>query len=73
MGHLHTIASDGELFNSLPKSNRDITTCSVCSFKLRLDYYVSSIPDLPCPPRYNSLDGGYCLQRWTPPDDQVAG
>ena len=62
------------LFNSLPKSIRDITNCSVCSFKLRLDYYLSSIPDIPCSPGYNnSLDGGDCLQRWTPRDDLVAG
>ena len=62
------------LFNSLPKSIRDITNCSVCSFKLRLDHYLSSIPDLPCSPGFNnSLDGGDCLQRWTPRDDLVAG
>ena len=48
-----------QLFNSLPKAIRDITNCSVCSFKQRLDYYPSSIPDLPCSPGYNhSLDGG---------------
>ena len=29
------------LFISLPKSIRDITNCSVCSFKLRLDKYLS--------------------------------
>ena len=47
------------LFNSLPKSIRDITNCSVCSFKQRLDRYFNSISDLPCSPGYNnSLDGG---------------
>ena len=62
------------LFNSLPKAIRDINNCSVCSFKQRLDYYFSSIPDLPCPPGFNnSLDGGDCLQRWTLRDDLVAG
>ena len=58
------------LFNSLPKSIRDTTNCSVCSFKQRLDRYLNSIPDLPCTPGYNnSLDGGDCLQRWTLRDD----
>ena len=62
------------LFNSLPKSIRDTTNCSVCSFKQRLDCYLNSIPDLPCTPGYNnSLDGGDCLQRWTLRDDIVAG
>ena len=62
------------LFNSLPKSIRDITNCSVYSFKQRLDYYLNSIPDLPCFPGYNnSLDGRDCIQRWTPRDDLVAG
>ena len=62
------------LFNSLPKTICDIKNCSVCSFKLRLDHYLSSIPDLPCSPGYNnSLDGGDYLQRWTPRDDLVAG
>ena len=62
------------LFNSLPKSIRDITNCSVCSFKQRLDYYLNSIPVLPCSPGYNnSLDGGDCIQRWTLRDDLVAG
>ena len=57
-----------------PKSIRDITNCSVCSFKQRLDRYLNSIPDLPCTPGYNnSLDGGDCLQRWTLRDDLVAG
>ena len=42
------------LFNSLPKSIRDITNCSVCSFKQRLDRYLNSIPDLPCTPGYNN-------------------
>ena len=47
------------LFNSLPKTICDIKNCSVCSFKQRLDHYLSSIPDLPCSPGYNnSLDGG---------------
>ena len=34
------------LFNSVPKSICDITNCSVCSFKQRLDCYLNSIPDL---------------------------
>ena len=74
--HSHTIASEGELFAYLiPYQNlRDITNCSVCSFKKRLDRYLNSIPDLPCSPGYNnSLDGGNCLQRWTLRDDLVAG
>ena len=37
-------------------------------------YYLSSIPDLPCSPGFNNnLDGGDCLQWWTPRDDLVAG
>ena len=73
-GRLGTLAYNSfrwraiRLFNSLPKTIRDIKNCSVCSFKLRLDHYLSSIPDLPC-----SLDGGDYLQRWTPRDDLVAG
>ena len=48
--------------------------CSVCSFKQRLDHYLSSIADLPCSPGYNnSLAGGDYLKRWTPRDDLVAG
>ena len=51
-----------------------ISSLSRKCFKLRLDYYLSSIPDLPCSPGYNnSLDGGDCLQRWTPRNDLVAG
>ena len=62
------------LFNSLPKSIHDITNCSVCSFKQRLDRCLNSIADRPCSPGYNnSLDGGDCLQRWTLRDDLVAG
>ena len=79
-GRLGTLAYNSfrwraiRLFNSLPKAIRDINNCSVCSFKQRLDYYLSSIPDLPCSPGFNnSLDGGDCLQRWTLRDDLVAG
>ena len=79
-GRLGTIAYNSfrwraiRSFNSLPKAIRDIKNCSVCSFKQRLDYYLSSIPDLPSSPVYNnSLDGGDYLQRWTPRDDLVAG
>ena len=54
------------LLNSLPEAIRDITNCSVCSFMQRLDYYLSSIPDLPCSPGYNnSLDGGDYLHYTT--------
>ena len=61
------------LFNFLPKSICDITNCSVCNFKQRLDCYLNSIPDLSCSPGYNnSLDGGDCIQRWTLCDDLVA-
>ena len=36
-----------------------LTTCSVCNFKQRLDFYLNNIPDLPCCPGFNnSLDGG---------------
>ena len=74
--HSHTIAFDGELFAySIPYQYQfDITNCSVCSFKQRLDCYLNSIPDLPCFPGYNnSLDGGDCIQRWTLRDDLAAG
>ena len=75
-GRLGTLAYNSfrwgaiRLLNSLPKTICDIKNCSVCSFKQRLDHYLSSIPDLPCSPGYNnSLDGGDYLQRWTPRDD----
>ena len=51
-GRLGTLAYNSfrwraiRLFNSLPKTIRDIKNCSVCSFKQRLDHYLSSIPDL---------------------------
>ena len=79
-GRLGTLAYNSfrwraiRLFNSLPKTICDIKNCSVCSFKLRPDHYLSSIPDLPCSPGYNnSLNGGDYLQWWTPRDDLVAG
>ena len=64
MGHLHTIASDGQLFNYLIPFLKLFVTSQIvlfvlCSFKQRLDYYLSNTPDLPCSPGYNNnLDGG---------------
>ena len=49
------------MFNGLPKYLRNITLCSVNSFKIQLDSHLINIPDLPSlPGNTNSLDRGNC-------------
>ena len=58
------------MFNGLPKYLRNITLCSVNSFKTQIDSHLIKIPDLPSlPGNGNSLDRGNCAQRWTQRDD----
>lgn len=50
------------LFNCLPKHIRNLTCCTILSFKTQLDAYLKHVPDLPCTPGYNnSLDRGDCV------------
>ena len=42
------------LFNTLPQYLRNITRCSVDSFKRRLDHYLLTIPDEPQIPGYTA-------------------
>ena len=57
------------LFNKLPLLLRNVTVCSVHSFKKKLDFYLSTVPDFPCEPGFNnSLDHGDCLIWRTPRD-----
>ena len=54
------------LFNAMPKYIRYISSCSVVSFKSKLDCYLKNIVDLPGRPRFsNSLASGDILQWWT--------
>ena len=54
------------MFNDLPKYLRNITLCSVNSFKTQLDSHLINILDLPSlPGNSNSLDRGNCAHRWT--------
>ena len=47
------------LFNQLPLFLRNVTVCSVHSFKKKMDFYQSTVPDFPCQPGFNnSLDHG---------------
>ena len=58
------------MFNGLPKYLRNITLCSVNSFKTQLYNHLIKIPDLPSlPGNGNCLDRGNCAQRWTQRDD----
>ena len=58
------------LFNAMPKYIRCISSCSVVSFKSKLDCYLKNIVDLPGRPGFsNSLDSGDILQWWTPRED----
>ena len=66
-GRLGTLAFNSfrwrsiRIFNKLPMYIRIISSCSVNSFKSKLDHYLSDIEDLPCQPGFNnSLDGGDC-------------
>ena len=44
-----------KLFNTLPSWLRNITRCSVDSFKRRLDRYLSTVPDEPQIPGYTAM------------------
>ena len=51
------------MFNALPKAIKNLSSCTVDSFKSQLDHYLRNIEDTPCQPGYtNSLDRGDCLQ-----------
>ena len=61
------------LFNAMPKYIRCISSCSVVSFKSKLDCYLKNIVDLPGRPGFsNSLDsetfynGGHRVRTWLP-------
>jgi hypothetical protein len=65
-GHIGTLSYNSfrwkavRLFNSLPIHLRNMTACSVASFKKKLDPYLQSIFDNPSVPNYNnSLDNIY--------------
>ena len=57
-------------FNAMPKYIRCISSCSVVSFKSKLDFYLKNIINLPGMPGFsNSLDAGDILQSvrtWLP-------
>ena len=58
------------LFNAMSKYIRCISSCSVVSFKSKLDCCLKNIVDLPGRPGFrNSLDSGDILQWWTPRED----
>ena len=58
------------LFNAILKYIRCISSCSVVSFKSKLDCYLKNIIDLPGRPGFsNSLDSGDILQWCTPRED----
>ena len=59
------------MFNGLPKYLRNITLCSVNSFKTQLDSHLIKIPLPSLPGNSNSLDRGNCAQQWTQRDDLV--
>ena len=57
-------------FNAMPKYIICISSCSVVSFKSKLDFYLENIVDLPGRSGFsNSLDSGDILQWWTPRED----
>ena len=58
------------LFNAILKYIRCISSCSVVSFKSKLDCYLKNIVNLPDRTGFsNSLDSGDILQWWTPCDE----
>ena len=58
------------LFNAMPKYIRCISSCSVVSFKGKLDCYLKNIIDLLGRSGFsNSLDSGDILQQCTPRED----
>ena len=61
------------LFNAMPKYIRCIYSCSVVSFKSKLDFYLKNIVDLPGGPGFsNSLDSRDISQWWTQRKDLAA-
>ena len=63
IGHLDTLVYHSfrfrgiRLFNAIPKHIRNISGCSVSSFKYQLDKLLTTIPDIPCVANYdNSLE-----------------
>ena len=63
------------LFNAMPKNIRCIYSCSVVSFKSKLDCYLKTIVvDLPGRPGFrNSMDYGDISQWWTQRDRRPEG
>jgi len=68
-GRLGTLAYNSfrwrsvRMFNALPKAIKNLSSCTIGSFKSQLDHYLRNIEDTPCQPGYNnSLDRGDCLQ-----------
>ena len=45
--------------------------CSIHSVKYKFDFYLSTVHDFPCQPRFNSLDYRDCLRWRTPRDGQA--
>ena len=81
VGRLGTLAFNSfrwraiRLFNAMPNPNhiRCISSCSVLSFKCKLDLYLWNIVDLPGRPGFNnSLDSMNYKQWWTPREDLAA-
>ena len=77
-GHLPLIVSDGEQFASsmlclITYDKRCISSCSVLSFKCKLDLYLRNIVDLHGRPEFNNnLDSMNYKQWWTPLEDLAA-
>ena len=79
VGRLGTLAFNSfrwraiRLFNAMPNHIRCISSCSVLSFKCKLDLYLRNIVDLPGRPGFNnSLDSMNYKQWWTPREDLAA-
>ena len=69
LGRLGSLAYNS-IFNAMPKYIRCISSCSVVSFKSKLEFYLKNIVDLPGRPGFsNSLDSGDILQWWTLRED----
>ena len=61
------------LFIAMPKYIRCTSSCSVVSFKSKLDCYLKNITDLPGRPGFNnSLASGDILQWWTSHEDPTS-
>ena len=79
VGRLGTLAFNSfrwraiRLFNAMPSHIRCISSCSVLSFKCKLDLYLRNIVDLHGRPGFNnSLDSMNYKQWWTPREDLAA-